>query len=404
MPETPPPTPSPAEQPSQDDTSKPAQKEKLSLVIWVLLFTGTAILDLFQAGLSVATMGTLGTVANILIDLLVGPSLALFFYYHDMLNWKLGLSLIIGFAADFFTAGIAPAWLLDVLFAWMITDGASKAAMAPVIGEVAQKAALAVMSKGRSPTQQAALGQRSAGLQSQNAGYLAKQQVGKSVDGIKPGTGSGTERAKAGPGEKPPVLSNQNSSQASPSQNQAPTQAPQVAQQSPSTESPSSPSEHRSGGSDGPQSTPSEKKDGDKKTEGENKDEKKKDAKNESQDNNSEHSENDGDKKEDGENTTGENGDQSNKEDKNKKNKGSDNQTHQEKSGETHSGGSGSHGQNHNQSSGGQSSGGGGGGSQGGSGEQPQNPPRYGVDEDYASKHPFISGVDTALGVKGKEK
>lgn len=407
MPNTP--TPSPNESTSPEERSQnvapaPERKEKLNSVIWVLLFTGTAMLDLFQAGLSVATAGTLGTIANILIDLLVGPSLALFFYYHDMLDWKLGLSLIIGFAADFFTAGIAPAWLLDMLYAWMITDGASKAALAPVIGEAAQKAALAIMSKGKSPTQQSALGQRSAGLQSQNANYLAKQQGGKSVDGIKPGTGGGAERTKAGPSEKPPVLSGQNSSPASPTQNKAPAQTPQTAQQNSSTQSPSSPSEHLSGGSDGPQSTPDEKKGDDKKPEEEKKKgEGKKKEGGESGDKNSENPENGGEKKEGEEGEKGE-GDDKSKEDKEKKKKEGENKNHQEKSGGAYSGGSSSRGQNHNQSSGGQSSSGASGGNQGNSGEQPQNPPRYGVDEDYAREHPFISGVDTALGVKGKEK
>jgi hypothetical protein len=151
------------------------KEEKLSTPAWVLLLVGAAILDLFQAGIAIGTLGTFGTLINVLIDINVGLSLALFFFYKNMLDWKVGLSVIFGFAADFITIGIAPSWLLDILYVWMVTDGAKMMNLAPVIGEAAQKAALTIMSKGKNPAQQSQFASRSANIASKNRSYMAQK-------------------------------------------------------------------------------------------------------------------------------------------------------------------------------------------------------------------------------------
>jgi hypothetical protein len=151
-----------------------SEEKKLNPVLWIILIVGAATLDLFQAGISVMTAGTLGTIINFLIDILVGMSLALFFALKGILDWRLGFSLILGFAAEFFTGGIAPAWLLDILYAFIITDGKNFAGMVPVIGETAREAALAVMSKGKSVEKQAA---RTNQLKERDKTYMSKNKA-----------------------------------------------------------------------------------------------------------------------------------------------------------------------------------------------------------------------------------
>jgi hypothetical protein len=151
-----------------------SEEKKLNPVLWIILIVGAAILDLGQAGISAITAGTLGTIINFLIDILVGMSLALFFALKGILDWRLGFSLILGFAAEFFTGGIAPAWLLDILYAFIITDGKNFAGMVPVIGETAREAALAVMSKGKSVEKQAA---RTNQLKERDKTYMSKNKA-----------------------------------------------------------------------------------------------------------------------------------------------------------------------------------------------------------------------------------
>jgi hypothetical protein len=151
-----------------------SEEKKLNPVLWIILIIGAAMLDLFQAGISAMTMATLGTIINFLIDILVGMSLALFFALKGILDWRLGFSLILGFAAEFFTGGIAPAWLLDILYAFIITDGKNFAGMVPVIGETAREAALAVMSKGKSVEKQAA---RTNQLKERDKTYMSKNKA-----------------------------------------------------------------------------------------------------------------------------------------------------------------------------------------------------------------------------------
>ncbi len=154
-----------------------SEEKKLNPVLWIILIVGAAMLDLFQAGISAMTMAILGTIINFFIDILVGMSLALFFALKGMLDWKLGVSLILGFAAEFFTGGIAPAWLFDILYAFIVTDGKNFAGMVPVIGETAREAALAVMSKGKSVEKQASLRARTDQLKERDKTYMSKNKA-----------------------------------------------------------------------------------------------------------------------------------------------------------------------------------------------------------------------------------
>ncbi len=124
-------------------------ENKLSTVGWLLLASAAIMIDLGQAGLSTITLGTLGTIVNIIIDIFVGLSLFMFLLMKGMLDLKVGISVLLGFAADFLTIGIAPAWTIDIAYIWLVTDGAKKANIVPVVGEQAREAAVKILSKGK---------------------------------------------------------------------------------------------------------------------------------------------------------------------------------------------------------------------------------------------------------------
>lgn len=387
------------------------QEEKLNSVVWILLFIGAAILDLFQAGIAVMTLGTLGTVANILIDIVVGLSLATFFFMKNMLDWKLGISLILGFAIDFFTLGIAPAWLLDILYAWIITDGASKAALAPVIGEAAQKAALAVVSRGKSLEQQAVLKQRSENLSSQNKKYMTdkwgrkgKKSPGPEITNQTPGqpsipTQTDNSRPRGGGGGSQPIPETQKAAGENQpvQQGQGTTSDSGASKQT--TASPEQKQAEKSQNSanddDNSDGESSKKKDGDGQTQ----------TPYQNPTGQNENSDDNGDSDDDWESApSSSDGWQYSKDHKKRKNsagkvqKQEGNKWVDEKPAASELGGKNQANASQNQSSSGASSGSPSGKS--GRTNQPQNPPRYGMPEE--DKHPFVEAADTALGIKKK--
>jgi hypothetical protein len=98
-------------------------ENKISGAEWGLLFTGAGFLDLIQPVLDAMVVGF---VANLLIDIVVGLSLAWFFHTKGVLDRKLAISLMLAFGADFITLGIMPTWIADIGYAWIVTEGVSK--------------------------------------------------------------------------------------------------------------------------------------------------------------------------------------------------------------------------------------------------------------------------------------
>lgn len=323
---------------SPETAAAPEKKEKPSLAVWVLLISAAGIIDLAQVGIDGITFMTLGPIINVIIDIFVGITLA-FIYYKIGIADKVNMIILIGgFLVDAFTGGGLPAWSLEIAVTWLRNSQIGAAAMnIPAVKEAA-----AALEKGRGKTS----GAGGAGAAA-NLGTTG----GKSINGIKPGTGTGngTQRTVAPPGGKPPVLSPQNSTA---TQNKTSASAGSSGQAQHNPREQSTPEQHFPAFSASSGKTGSG---GKSKTE---------------------------------------------KEDEDKKKKEEQNKNQQQKSGGGFSPMAGSHSQNRGGSSGRQGTSGGG----GGGGEQPQNPPRYGVDENYAREHPFLSGIDTAIGVKEKDK
>lgn len=134
---------------SHEKTKKPDspsenREEKLNSAVWLLLGTGAVMIDFAQVALDAFVIGF---VLNIFIDIFVGLSLAFFFAINKMLDLKLAVSLLLGFALDFISAGILPAWSADIAYAWLVTDGSSKLGKVPVVGEAVEKAAKTALKK-----------------------------------------------------------------------------------------------------------------------------------------------------------------------------------------------------------------------------------------------------------------
>jgi len=117
---------------------------KLLPVVWAMLFTAMIIVDLLQVALDAVVIGFL---ANILIDVVVGPSLALFFYLRGMLDKKLTISLILGFALDWLSLGILPTWTADIAYAWLVTDGSKTIGKVTGAEETAKKISSKLLKK-----------------------------------------------------------------------------------------------------------------------------------------------------------------------------------------------------------------------------------------------------------------
>lgn len=185
-----PPEKQPDKEPAQSDTPAPGQEEKLNSAVWLLLATGAGILDLVQLGLEALVVGA---VLNLLIDIFVGLSLGTFFLMKGMLNWKTGISIFLGFAVDFISDGIAPAWILDIGAVWLFTDGGRQLGKIPFVGEQARQAALMAAQKGKGGAEVGEL--KTVGKEAAGASATAKSAAGgKSIDGIKPGTGGGAQK------------------------------------------------------------------------------------------------------------------------------------------------------------------------------------------------------------------
>lgn len=190
----------------QNVTTVPREK-KFNDAVWVLLGTAAIIIDLAQGADFLITLGTVGTVVNMLADIFIGLSLATLFLIKGMLDWKLGISLILGFAVDFLTAGIAPAWSIDILYAWLVTDGATTLGRLPM-GETIQQAALVTVAKSKKPEFRKELStvegfKKSMGEEIQNRTkpkQLENNENGKSVDGIRQRTDTQTNQNDKFPG------------------------------------------------------------------------------------------------------------------------------------------------------------------------------------------------------------
>ena len=184
------------------ETSAPApqQEEKLNIVIWVLLATGAGIIDLLQIGLEFLVIGT---VLNLLIDILVGLSLGTFFLLKGMLNWKTGFSIFLGFAVDFITDGIAPAWIIDIGLVWIQTDGTRQLNKIPIVGEKVKQAAMVAIQKKAGGAGGASGAAGTARKEVAGAGVAKKSMPGtKSVDGMKSETGNENQGVATKPSEK----------------------------------------------------------------------------------------------------------------------------------------------------------------------------------------------------------
>ncbi len=128
---------------------------KFSPTAWFLLGLATAMIDTVQIGVDAlgAAFAGIGEIpaqiVNVFIDIVVGLSLFFLFLSKGMLDWKLTVSIVLGFLVDFFTLGIFPAWTADVGYAWLITDGAKTLGAIPIVGGVAQTALAAKLSGGK---------------------------------------------------------------------------------------------------------------------------------------------------------------------------------------------------------------------------------------------------------------
>lgn len=179
------------EKSSQASAPEPEQEQKLNIAIWVILATGAGIIDAAQIGLEALLIGT---VLNPLIDIFVGLSLGTFFLVKGMLNWQTGLSIFGGFAVDFISDGILPAWVLDIGIVWLQTDGSKQLGKIPFIGEKARQAALMAIQRGRKGTFQET--QKKFEESQKKFEETTKNSGKKSVDGIKPGTKGGTQKTQ----------------------------------------------------------------------------------------------------------------------------------------------------------------------------------------------------------------
>lgn len=174
----------------KSDQNKPSeslattqQEQKLNSAVWALLGTGAVLLDLIQIPLAALV------IVNLIIDIFVGLSLGTFFLIKGMLNWKTGISIFGGFAVDFITDGIAPAWILDIGAVWLFTDGSAQLGKIPFFGGQIEQAATIALQKGKGGVAQTAEKEVS------GAGASAKSSVaGKSVDGIKHGSTDETQK------------------------------------------------------------------------------------------------------------------------------------------------------------------------------------------------------------------
>src|SRR3989338_4160094 len=124
---------------------KPSAEQKLSSAMWVILATAAAFFDLGQIALDFIPV--VGWILNLIIDVFVGLSLGTFLAIKGMLNWQTGLSIFLGFGVDFLTVGIAPAWIIDIILVWLLTDGANNLGKIPFLGEKMRKVAIMAIQK-----------------------------------------------------------------------------------------------------------------------------------------------------------------------------------------------------------------------------------------------------------------
>ena len=185
----------PTDETAQDNASASPQEEKFSTATWALLFTATAVIDLAQIGIDAIGIGFF---VNWLVDIFVGLSLVTFFLINNMLDWRLATSLLMAFGLGELTGGAMPAWVMDIGYAWLITDGSRTMGNVPIVGEKAAQIARTALQKGDSGNAIAVLSSNEQAMAEKLQAVSVKARTGaervntavksgeKSVDGIKP--------------------------------------------------------------------------------------------------------------------------------------------------------------------------------------------------------------------------
>ncbi len=117
------------------------QKQIFSPAIWILLALAAGTIDLLQiflTAISIMTFG-LGTILSIILDFIFSMTLFSIFFFGGIRNKVVLGSVLAGLGIGVFSAGAMPAWIVDIGFAWILTDGRGSFGQIPLVGNLGNK-------------------------------------------------------------------------------------------------------------------------------------------------------------------------------------------------------------------------------------------------------------------------